>query len=46
MLLQQYLKMTDDLLFYENTILMTLGFDLTVKHTHAKVVNGCSMIQG
>ncbi|XP_033210232.1 cyclin-T2-like [Belonocnema kinseyi] len=42
---EQYLKMTDDLLLCENTILMTLGFDLTIEHTHAEVVKGCSMIQ-
>ncbi|XP_033230451.1 uncharacterized protein LOC117181658 isoform X2 [Belonocnema kinseyi] len=37
--------MADELLFNENILLITLGFDLTVKHPHAEVVKGCTMIR-
>ena len=38
--------MVKELIFNENLLLMTMGFDTATEHPHAHVVSGCKMING
>lgn len=45
-LLQQYLEQAQDLVFNENVLLQTLGFDVAIDHPHTHVVRCCQLVKG
>lgn len=44
--LQQYLEQAQDLVFNENVLLQTLGFDVAIDHPHTHVVRCCHLVRG
>lgn len=46
LLLQQYLEQAQDLVFNENVLLQTLGFDVAIDHPHSDVVRCCHLVRG
>lgn len=45
-MLQQYLEQAQDLVFNENVLLQTLGFDVAIDHPHTHVVRCCHLVRG
>ena len=43
---QQYLEQAQDLVFNENVLLQTLGFDVAIDHPHTHVVRCCHLVRG
>lgn len=43
---QQYLEQAQDLVFNENVLLQTLGFDVAIDHPHTHVVRCCHLVKG
>lgn len=46
MCLQQYLEQAQELVFNENVLLQTLGFDVAIDHPHTHVVRCCHLVRG
>jgi hypothetical protein len=44
--LQKYLEQAQDLVFNENVLLQTLGFDVAIDHPHTHVVRCCHLVRG
>nr|CAD7393828.1 unnamed protein product [Timema cristinae] len=43
---EQYLELAQDLVFNENVLLQTLGFDVAIDHPHTNVVRCCELVNG
>lgn len=43
---EQYVQAAHDLVFNENVLLQTLGFDLAIDHPHTHVVRCCHLVNG
>lgn len=43
---EQYVELAQDLVFNENVLLQTLGFDVAIDHPHTHVVKTCQLVQG
>jgi len=43
---QKYLELAQDLVFNENVLLQTLGFDVAIDHPHTHVVRCCHLVRG
>lgn len=41
-----YLEQAQDLVFNENVLLQTLGFDVAIDHPHTHVVKTCQLVKG
>lgn len=41
-----YQEQAQDLVFNENVLLQTLGFDVAIDHPHTHVVKTCSLVKG
>lgn len=41
-----YVEQAQDLVFNENVLLQTLGFDVAVDHPHTHVVKTCDLVKG
>lgn len=41
-----YLEQAQDLVFNENVLLQTLGFDVAIDHPHTHVVKTCHLVKG
>ncbi|CAG2053948.1 unnamed protein product [Timema podura] len=41
---EQYLELAQDLVFNENVLLQTLGFDVAIDHPHTNVVRCCELV--
>lgn len=41
-----YQEQAQDLVFNENVLLQTLGFDVAVDHPHTHVVKTCHLVKG
>lgn len=44
--IQKYLEQAQDLVFNENVLLQTLGFDVAIDHPHTHVVRCCHLVRG
>jgi hypothetical protein len=44
--MQKYLEQAQDLVFNENALLQTLGFDVAIDHPHTHVVRCCHLVRG
>ncbi|KAK0084523.1 hypothetical protein PV326_006244 [Microctonus aethiopoides] len=42
---EQYLDQAQDLVFNENVLLQTLGFDVAIDHPHTHVVRCCQLVK-
>lgn len=43
---ESYAEQAQDLVFNENILLQTLGFDVAVDHPHTHVVKTCHLVKG
>lgn len=43
---EQYAAQSQDLVFNENVLLQTLGFDVAIDHPHTHVVRCCHLVRG
>lgn len=43
---ESYQEQAQDLVFNENVLLQTLGFDVAVDHPHTHVVKTCHLVKG
>lgn len=43
---EQYNEKAQDLVFNENVLLQTLGFDVAIDHPHTHVVKTCHLVKG
>lgn len=43
---ESYQELTQDLVFNENVILQTLGFEVAIDHPHTHVVKTCQLVKG
>lgn len=43
---EPYAEQAQDLVFNENVLLQTLGFDVAVDHPHTHVVKTCHLVKG
>lgn len=43
---ENYQEQAQDLVFNENILLQTLGFDVAVDHPHTHVVRTCQLVKG
>lgn len=43
---QRYLEQLEDLIFNEDVLLQTLGFDLAVEHPHTHIISCSHLIRG
>lgn len=43
---ESYAEQAQDLVFNENILLQTLGFDVAVDHPHTHVVRTCHLVKG
>lgn len=43
---ETYQEQAQDLVFNENVLLQTLGFDVAVDHPHTHVVKTCHLVKG
>lgn len=43
---ESYAEQAQDLVFNENILLQTLGFDVAVDHPHTHVVTTCQLVKG
>lgn len=43
---ENYAEQAQDLVFNENILLQTLGFDVAVDHPHTHVVKTCQLVKG
>lgn len=43
---QHYMEQAQDLVFNENVLLQTLGFDVAIDHPHTHVVKTCHLVKG
>lgn len=41
-----YLEQAQELVFNENVLLQTLGFDVAIDHPHTHVVKTCHLVKG
>lgn len=41
-----YQEQAQDLVFNENVLLQTLGFDVAIDHPHTHVVKTCGLVKG
>lgn len=41
-----YIEQAQDLVFNENVLLQTLGFDVAIDHPHTHVVKTCHLVKG
>lgn len=43
---EAFLEQAQDLVFNENVLLQTLGFDVAIDHPHTHVVKTCHLVKG
>lgn len=43
---ESYAEQAQDLVFNENVLLQTLGFDVAIDHPHTHVVKTCHLVKG
>lgn len=43
---EQYAAQSQELVFNENVLLQTLGFDVAIDHPHTHVVRCCHLVRG
>lgn len=43
---ETYAEQAQDLVFNENVLLQTLGFDVAIDHPHTHVVKTCHLVKG
>ena len=43
---EQFAEQAQDLVFNENVLLQTLGFDVAIDHPHTHVVKTCHLVKG
>lgn len=43
---EAYAEQAQDLVFNENVLLQTLGFDVAIDHPHTHVVKTCHLVKG
>lgn len=43
---EQYAAQSQELVFNENVLLQTLGFDVAIDHPHTHVVRCCHLVKG
>lgn len=43
---ESYAELAQDLVFNENVLLQTLGFDVAIDHPHTHVVKTCHLVKG